>query len=258
MIEQISLEDFELTSNFILIKGGLDYNYIEIPGPLGTKVQLELCEIVRNEPEKKCITGTVLRVPKELSFHGELNHHERGKTIADDEFCSLMRTSMPHKTVLNVKEGDNVIFDYKMALDAESEGRLLNVEGHGYCLLMGYESLYAKESDGDLVPLNGWVFALRDQNPNTWTTENGLIVVEKVDKYGSKYATILKADHPIEYLDKNLSEPPIPLNHGDRVILQRGFGYRIASDRYAGKLLGVEAVRRRNILATFENGTEQS
>lgn len=252
MIEQVSLENFELTSNFVLIASGLDYNFVEIPGPMGTKVQLELCEILAGEPEKKCITGTVLKVPEKLMFHGELHRHKRGITIADEEFCSLMRTSMPHDTDLNVKEGDRVIFDYKMALDSEAEGRLLNIEGYGYCVLMPYESLYAKDTSGELIPLNGWVFVLRDQNPNEWMTESGLIVVEKTDKYGSKYATVVKADGPIEYLDKNLHESPVLLNPDQRVILQRGFGYRIASDRYAGELLGVEAIKRRNILATFE------
>ena len=252
MIESVSLDSFELTSNFLLIESGLDYNFVEIPGPNGTKVQLELCEIVAGEPEKKCITGTVLRTPEKLLFHGELKTHERGKTIADDEFASLMRTSMPHQTELNVKGGDKVIFDYKAVLACEAEGLLLNVEGHGYCVLMEYHNLYAKEVDGELIPLNGWVFALRDQEPNEWTTESGLVVVEKVDKYGSKYATVVKADHGIDYLDKNLYEQKIELSPKQRILLQRGFGYRIASDRYAGELLGVEAIKRRNVIATFE------
>jgi len=253
MIEPVNINTFELTCNMVLIKGGLDYNFIEIPGPHGTKVQLELCEIVKNEPEKKCITGTILKTPDHLLFCSELKKHERGKTISDGEFASLMRNSIPHNTELNVFEGDRVIFDYKMALDSEAEGRLLNVEGHGYCVLMSYESLFAKEVEGELIPLNGWVFALRDQQPHEYTTPSGLIVVEKVDKYGSKYATVVSADKPIkEYLDKNLEEMPISLTTGQRILLQRGFGYRIASDRYAGKLLGIEVIRRRNILATFE------
>lgn len=250
MIEAISLDTFELTSNFILLKGGVDYNFVEIPGPFGTKVQLELIEMVKNEPEKKCITGTVLKTPGQLYFHGEVKTHDRGKTIADDEFAALMRTSMMFHVELDVKEGDNVIFDYKMALDSEAEGRLVNVEGHGYCMLMPYESLFAKEEKGELVPLNGWVFILRDQNPYEYQTASGLTIIEKVDKYGSKYATVVTAADPIkEYLDKTLVEPQVELKPGQRIFLQRGFGFRIASDRYAGKLLGIECIRRRNILS---------
>lgn len=253
MIETISLYNFELTSNFVLLASGLDYNFVEVAGPLGTKVQLELIEMVKNEPEKKCITGTVLKTPDCLYFHGEVKTHNRGKTIADDEFAALMRTSMMFHVELNVKEGDHVIFDYKMALDSESEGRLVNVEGHGYCILMPYESLFAKEGNGELIPLNGWVFTIRDQKPFEYQTASGLFVVEKTDKYGSKYATIVQADAPIkEYLDKNLEEPQVELLPGKRVLLQRGFGYRIASDRYAGKLLGVECIRRLHICALVD------
>lgn len=253
MIETISLDNFELTSNFVLLASGLDYNFIEVAGPNGTRVQLELCEIVKNEPEKKCITGTVLRTPEYLYYHRQVKTHDRGKTIADDEFAALMRTSIPHKTSLNVKEGDKVIFDYKMALDSEAEGRLLNVEGHGYCILMPYESIFAKEVEDGIMPLNGWVFVIRDQKPFEYQTASGLFVVEKTDKYGSKYATVLNADHPIsEYLDKTLEEPQVVLKHSQRVLLQRGFGYRIASDRYAGTLLGVECLRRRHIFALVD------
>lgn len=255
MIEKVELSTLEITSNFVLTKLDKNYDFIEVEGPNGTTVELQLIDFTDTQEHVQAITGTILKVPAELQFHVELKTHEKGLTIPNDEFASLMRNSMPFDVPMDVKEGDRVTFDLKEAIGADLTGLLVNTEEYGYAVLMPYEGLFCKEVDGEFIPLNGWVFFKRDQSPAEWVTESGLVIIEKVDKYGSKYATIICADAPVKnYLEKGYQDARIELKKGDRVLLQKGFGFRIALDRFAGGLKDIEACRRTRILATFEDG----
>lgn len=250
MIEKINLETLEITSNMVLVKIDPDYDFHEVKGPNGNLIVLQLVDFSKTGVQIQSITGTVLKAPELLSFHVELKEHEKGRTISDEEFNSLMRTTMPHDVPMDVSPGDKVVFDVKHALDAEECGLLVDVEGVGYAVFMTYEALYCKEANDKIIPLNGWVIFLRDQKPGEWQTESGLFVIEKVDKYGSKYATIIHYDAPVrEYIEKEHYDPNIELKHGDRVLIQRGFGHRMADDSFAGKLKGMEVARYRNLLA---------
>ena len=254
MIEKIDLDTFEIVSNYVLVKLDSNHDFIEVPGPNGTKVELQLIDFTDTQEQLQAITGTVLKAPKELKFHGELKQHERGLTIASDEYAALMRNSAPFDVAMNVKEGDRVTFDLKEAIGAELTGLLVNVGELGYAVLMPYEGLFCKEVDGEFIPLNGWVFFKRDQYPAEWTTESGLLIIEKVDKYGSKYATVICADAPVkEYVEKGYEDGKVELEPGKRIFLQKGFGFRIALDRFAGGLKDIEACRRTRILATFDD-----
>lgn len=256
MIERIDLESFEIVSNYVLVKVEKNHDFIEVPGPNGITVELQLIDFTDTQEQLQAITGTVLKAPKELMFHMELKQHERGLTISSDEYAALMRNAMPYDVPMNVKEGDRVTFDLKEAIGADLTGLLVNVGELGYAVLMPYESLFCKEVDGEFIPLNGWVFFKRDQYPSEWTTESGLLILEKVDEYGSKYATVICADEPIkEYLEKGYEDGDIGLQPGNRILLKKGFGFRIAFDRFAGGLKDIEACRRTRIIATFEDGT---
>lgn len=250
MIEKINIDTLELVSNIVLVKVDKDYDFIEIPGPNGVKIELQLIDFTKSGVQIQSITGTILKTPERLLFHSELKNLKKGYDISDEEFNSMMRTSMPYDVEMNVREGDKVIFDVKHALDAEECGLLVDVEGVGYAVLMAYEALYAKENNGKVIPLNGWVIFLRDQKPSEWLTESGLWVVEKTDKYGSKYATIIEADdRRKEYIEKDQRDPEVKLKEGARVLIQRGFGHRMADDAFAGKLKGMEVVSYRHIMA---------
>lgn len=250
MIENIDLNNFELTSNYVLVKLDSNYDFIEITRFDGVKVELQLVDFTMNEASLQAITGTILAVPKFLTYNGFIKNHTKGITIAGDEYESLMGASTQQDTKLNVKPGDKVTFDYKEALDAEDSGRLVKIDGIGYAVLMHYDALFCKEINSEFFPLNGWVFFKRDQKPNEHLLENGLLVIEKTDKYGSKYATVLCADSPVnDYMDRTQHEPIIDLNPEQRIVLQKGFGFRIAVDRFAGDLKTVECVRRTKIAA---------
>lgn len=250
MIEKINLDSFEIVGNYVLIKPDKNHDYIEVSGPLGIKVELQLVDFTSTQEQLQAITGLVLKVPEKLTFSSELKNRVKGKTISNGEYESLMNTSCMYKTKLNVKVGDRITFDRRFAIDAEMCGLLVNVEGIGYAVLMPYSILFCKEVDGKFVPLNGWVFFDRDQKPMETLLDSGLVVIEKVDKYGSIYATVRCADEPVEeYLEKGYWESPVALLEGQRIILQKGFGFRIAVDRFAGGLTAVECCRRNRIIA---------
>lgn len=253
MIETINLSNIELVSNFVIIKVDKDHDFIEIPGPNGVKIELQLINnSITNPTGNLAITGVILKTPKRLLFHGELKTHQKGITIAGKEFEALMRETMPHDVDLDVKEGDKVIFDYKSALNAENDGRLLKDENGNYCVLMKYDTLFAKEINNEVVPINGWVFFLRDQKPHEWQTESGLWCVEKENKYGINRGVVVSADKPVRsYIDNNSSDGRQEYNPGDKILVQRGFGWRIAYDVHADKLKGVECIRHKNILGVF-------
>lgn len=254
MIEQINISELELVSNYILIKVDPDYDFVELKGPNGTTVALQVIDFTMKGPDTKAIsiTGTVLNTPERLLFHRELKIHEKGKTIAGDEFEALMRQSLTHDTDLNVSAGNKVIFDYKVGVDAETEGRLLKDENGEFCVLIRYENLFAKEVDGEIIPLNGWVFFIRDQRAEE-IRESGIILPGATDKYEKNIGVVISSDKPLRaYLDKGVQDSREELPAGTKIALQRKFGFRIAYDTHAGELKGFEAIRRRNILATFE------
>lgn len=254
MIEKIDLKTFEIVSNHVLIKLDRNYDFIEVHGPDGIKVELQLIDFTATQEQLQAITGTVLKVPNKLKFHAEIKQHERGLTISSDEYSSIMRNTMPFDVPMNITEGDKVTFDLKEAIGAELTGLLVNVGESDYAVLMPYESLFCKEVDGNFIPLNGWVFFKRDQKPGEFVTESGLVIIEKVDKYGSKYCTVICADAPIkEYIEKGYEDDKMNLHPEDRIFLQKGFGFRIAMDRFAGGLKDIEGCRRTRILAKFDN-----
>lgn len=250
MIEKVSLDKLEIVSNMVLVRLDPDYDFIEVPGANGTKVTLQLVDFTKTQAQLQSITGTILKTPETLSFHAELQDHKKGETISEEEFNSLMRTTMPYEVTMDVKEGDSVIFDVKHATDAEECGLLVDVEGIGYAVLMTYEALYAKQVGDTVVPLNGWVIFMRDQKPNEWKTESGLWVCEKVDKYGSSYGTVIKADKPRKrYIEIHRFDPDVSLVTNDRIIINRRFGYRMADDSFGGKVKGMEIIDYGHILA---------
>lgn len=252
MTETINVRTLDIRGNYILVKLDPDYNFREIMTPQG-KVVIELVDFTTSKVQNQAITGMVMRTPAEVTFHRDLLYHERGVTISSEEWASKMRSSMPHDRPLQVEIGDRIVFDYKVAMDAPSEGRVLKDETGELLMLMRYEVVFAKiHPTGDYIPVNGWVFVRRDQM-ETREDRPELTIIRKEDRYASPFATVVASDYGIvEYLDKGTWEPQVSLPPGRRVVLRKNFGYRIAYDVHAGDLLGVEAVRRRSILAIFE------
>lgn len=250
MIEQIDISSFEIISNHVLCKVDLAFDYVEIPGPDGTKVSLQIVDstVVGVNAKNVAISGTIIGLPSKLKFHSELKTHEKGKTIAKSEFEAMMRQSVPHETTLNLSIGDRVLFNYKNGIDSESEGRLLKTDKYGYVTLLRYETLYAKIVGADLIPLNGWVLFVRDQEESEIELDSGLVLVKKTDRYKSEWGTVVEAcERNKTYMD-NVFDSDFPLKTDTRIAIDPRFGHRIVYDLHAGQFKGIEAIKRKDIL----------
>lgn len=250
MIEKINLSTLELTSNYVLVKCDPDYGFKEVTTDTGV-VKLYTSYLPQDDSKNYGISGTILKTPEKLNFYGELRTTDKGREMSVLDFNAMMRNSMPHDCDLDVVPGDNVLFNYGNQIDAIDTGRVLDVEGQGHCMLISYDTLFAKKKGEDLIPLNGWIFVIREQKPAEWKTPSGLWVVEKVDQYGSMFATVIIADKPVRaYMDK-YSDGRDQLNPGDKIVIQKGWGYRIAYDMVAGDLKDLEVIRYKNVLGVL-------
>ncbi len=249
MIKKTTLEDIELTGNYLIVKPDPNFDFIPMQSPNG-EIQIHLNYNPQDATKHVSITGTVLKRPIELKYFGpELL---RSAEMTNEEKSSLMRNSMPYKTKLNVNNGEKVYFDYHNQFQADDEGRLIEVDGHGICMLMKYETFYGKEVKGEFIPLNGWVIFTREQQDSEYETASGLTIIKNVNVYESNKGEVVCADLAVsEYLDGS-SESEILLVSGDKILIDVRFGYRIAYAVHAGEMTNYEIIRRKNILATFD------
>lgn len=250
MVEKINLSTFELVSNNLLVRPDSNYGFIEVATPEGT-IKLFTSPMPEHEAKNFAISGQVVKCPDSLLFHGELLTHQKGITISDEDFSSMMRNSMPYATELAVQNGDNILFNYGVQIDAINEGRVFEVEGIGKCMLVPYEQIFAKRINDELVPVNGWIIFKRDVIERETQLPSGLWAVDlKATDYTSQYGTVISADKPVtNYLDKS-HDGEEQLHAGDRIIIQKNFGYRIAYDPVAGELKDTEVCRYKNVLGT--------
>lgn len=248
MIEKITLEQLQITGNYVLVELDPDYNLIQIKTQSGS-IELQIVSPIQDKTQHMSVTGTILKTVKRLKYFGYIKTLKKGESVSNELYDSLMRNTMPYDVSKNVKEGDKVWFNYINHINAIEENRVIEIEGHGYCMLIPYETLIAKEEGEELIPLNGNVFIKRDQKPAEFKTSSGLLIIEKVNRYGSQYATIVIADAPAKgYIDGRYDDPE-ELKSGDKVVINPKFGYRIANDLHAGKWKGIEVIRRPYILA---------
>ena len=251
MVEKINLKTFTLESNMILVKPDPNYDFVEALSPEG-KVKIYLSYEPEDDAKHVSITGKVLKVPSELKYYSELKTSKKGIDISPQEFESKMRNTMPFKTEINVSEGDVVFFNHLNQIDAELEGRLVNTDEYGYCMLMPYSSLYGKKTESGFTALNGYVIFIRDQKDATFESKSGLLVLQKSSVYGSYYGTVVSCDKRIDdYLDKSY-DCVTDIQKGDRIIINPKFGYRIAYSIHAGDMSDHEIIRRKHILALIK------
>lgn len=247
MIEKINLSTFELTSNTILVKIDANYGFVPIKTPSGI---IEL-QIVYDGKDKQdatkhySITGAVVSIPKELFYFHDKHEHSRGNNTY---FESAMRNSMQHLVDLGLEIGNQIYFNYKNQMDAEKESRIVETDKYGLCMLIPYESIYAKKINEEILPINGWVFFIRDKTPEQITFKSGIIGIQKENAYGSNIGTVTELDKPVKrYLDGSY-EPKDNLHKGDRIIIQKGYGYKLAYPIHNKEIKDVEVVRRKNIM----------
>jgi hypothetical protein len=246
MIEKIDLSTFKILTNQVLIKVDPNHDFVTINGFGGKKVELQLVSFGEHEINHVSISGTVIAKPEKPYYF------KRNDNLAQQEFASLMKNSLPADCDFPIEVGTKVYFNYSNQLNAENERRLVETDEHGICMLCRLDSLFGYEQEGEVKPLNGYVFFKRDKDEDEVTFENGLIGIQKAQKYGSYKGTVIKADKPVRAYQEGHNEPQVDLNEGQRMVIDKRFGYRMAYDMHGGQLESVEVIQRRHILALID------
>lgn len=234
-MKKISLSNFSIPQNYVLIKPDPDYEFIELPP--GSELE------INNEPTKIWvgytsethgrhfgITGQVLCVPDKLVYNKKRIEKFKKQVGALWNFgdqitvAALMGASMHIDTELEVEVGDKIWFSYLCQINAVVDKLLIDTEEHGICFLAKYEDLYCREREGELELINGWVWIQRIER--TRKTESGLeLQFSDKNLYENGHAVIVKAAKPLKgYMDGG-SDYGLDINGGEQVIYNAAMGH---------------------------------
>ena len=245
-IEKINLATFEVVSNKLLIKQDPAYDVVLVDGPEGKKVEIKLISFDEHAVNHFSISGTVIKKPKNTFFCN-----------IEQEMCQLELASQIQASLQVDGEhpydiGDKVYYNYNVQLSAQEEYRVVETEVYGICLLISMDSVFGYMKDGKLIPVNGYVFFKRDEKEAEYTTDSGLTVVQQVKGYDTNIGTITALSEPVKaYLDGGDSGD-LGIKIGDRVLIDKRFGYKMAYDLHAGDIKNVEVCYQKYLLAIIE------
>ena len=169
------------------------------------------------------------------------------------DFEAMVCNSLEFDANCDIEIGDKVCFDYREQVDVEAERRIVRTDEHGLCVMVRMDRIYGKYVDGDIKPVNGYVFFLRDQLPDRLELSSGILLTRNHDKYGMNTATVLAADEPCKSHLEGEYEPKMELKEGDRILLQKNRGFRIAYDIGNDELKDIELCHRKDILGDWNN-----
>ncbi len=234
----------QLLNNYVLILPHGSYDRVKIAG--GVELAIGYNHVDRGRHYS--ITGKVLKLPKKLTYHSDLL-----KDVMDqEERISMVDSSLPWKTTLDLRVGDMVVYNYMQNDAALIENRIVEIEGYGDCLLLPYEEIYGYSRDGkDYTPINGFVFFRRDI-ANSRENKGDLEIVLNTTDYQEDFGSVIDPGKPVpEYLDGRDfdKDPDMDLKAEDRILVKTGYGFRISYEYHEPSLKGVEVIRRPNILA---------
>lgn len=251
MIEQIDLSAFELKSNFVLVKADADYDVVVIPGPEGTKVELKLFATGEQEANHFSISGTVIKRPYEFFYFNKYGDNVSG--MSQTAYASAIKASMSVKCEHPYQAGDKIYYNYNVQLQCEEENRLLETQEHGICMLIPADQIIAYVKDEELVPVNGYVFFERDK-PETMSASGLIYIPENAQKhYEKNNATVIAGSSPVKaYLDGGLITNET-YEKGERIVVDRRFGYKMAYDLHAKELKNVEVCLQKHIVCKLES-----
>lgn len=246
MIDTISLSTAKIPYNFVLIKSDPAYAFHEVATPDGS-VKIQLSYFVQDVSKYLSISGTVLMMPESKWFFADKSDEGSG-----DEFNSMVRNSLEFDADFDVKVGDRVFFDYREQVDAEIECRLVRTEEHGLCLLVRQDRIYGVYEADELRPVNGYVFFIRDQLPDSLELSSGILLTRNHNKYGLNHGLVLASDEPCRAHLEREYECRMELNVGDRIVVHKNRGFRISYEVGNEELRDIELVHRKDIAGKFE------
>jgi len=261
-MEKISLKNFRIPANYILIKPDPDFEFVEIEtkdsifGP-AKKVQLKVGYTSETHGRHFGITGKILAVPDKLVFNKSriMKYKDRigsARLVSDQiKVAVLMGASQEIDVDMEVKIDDKVWFSYLCQINAVTKELLIDTEEHGMCFLAKYEELYCYQRNGEIELINGWVWIQRIERNDE--TESGLkLQLSASNKYENGHATIVKAGKPVNgYMDSK-SEYPWDFNGGEQVVYASKMGhpveYSMHRDLHDKEVL---SIRRKHIYAVL-------
>lgn len=249
MIDHIDLSTATIPYNYVLIKASANFDYHEIPTPDG-KVTLQLAYFNQDKPKHLSITGKVIMLPQ-----NKWHFYEKRFAVVNSgiEFEAMVRNSLEFDAECDISVGDDVVFDYREQVDVESERRIVRTDEYGLCILVRIDRIYGKYIDGDIKPVNGYVFFLRDQLPDKLELSSGILLVRNHGKYDMNTATVIAADERCKSHLEGEYEYRMDLKEGDRILLQKNRGFRIAYDIGNDDLKDIELCHRKDILGDYNN-----
>lgn len=245
MIDEINPSTATIPFNFCLIKADAQYDWHEIPTPDG-KVSIQLTYFNQDKSKYLSISGKVLMLPESKWFFANKGDGD------GDEFHAMVRNSLEFDADCDIKVGDRVFFDYREQVDVEQECRLVRTAEQGLCVLVRIDRIYGKYTDGDLQPVNGYVFFLRDQLPDKLELSSGILLTRNHNKYGLNHGIVLSADKPCRAHLEGEYDGDMHIEPGERIIIHKNRGLRIAYEVGNEELRDIELVHRKDIAGKYE------
>jgi len=248
MLETIDLSTFKVLTNNILIKPDKNNDILLIYGPQGKKIELQLVSFGESEANHMSITGTVIKKSDNQFFFRDKGE----RNIGQKERASLVQASLQTDCDFPFNEGDKVYYNYNVHLSAEEEYRLFDTVEYGICMLIRLDNLFGYEQDGEVVPVNGYVFFERD-TPDKLSGSGLIYIPESAQNhYGKNTGTVLAISAPVRaYMDGGITGD-IRIGRGDKIVVDRRFGYKMAYDIHAGDVKNVEVILQKFVLAVLE------
>lgn len=203
------LSNLKIKSNYVLIKPEKDIEQLKSGLLVMAGKEDKQKQLANTEARHYNITGTVLIAPETLIYRGrqinELKDKTNGK-FGDDDLKilqSLVNGSMEYKTEIEVQAGDKVWFDYLVHINAHTQSRTIEVEGHGECILVEYSRLFIREREGKRIPINGWIFIKKVVAEN----KSMFLLADTANQIQKNVAEVFQVGSPIEeYLSIKYSD----------------------------------------------------
>ena len=259
-MEKISLVDFKIPFNYLLIKPDPDFEFIEVDPKVGFKVNNEPVKIwigynTETHARHFGITGKVIAIPDRLVFNGQkVENYKKQigsvRTVSDQiAIADLMSASQEIDVDMEVITGDKVWFSYLCQLNAVTNQLLVDTVEQGMCFLVKYEDLYCYERKGEVSLVNGWVWIQRVKRETKTAFGIELQVAEK-NQFINGRAMIIKSGNPVKAYIDGSREDTTGFNGGEQVIYNSKAGHPIEYGMHR-KLHDDEvySIRRKHIYA---------
>lgn len=222
--------------NRVVVKLDPENNFVR------TKSGFELYVDTSFEPEKHMtLTGTVISAPDKISYSKEGG-------------------DVPWETDVELKEGDKVVMYYLAVMNCLAKERRQSITENGEVyIFIKYHNIYAKVSDGNITPINGFILVEpvdmeRDVDKKVKSLGLESVNLKEKTKKEVVYGVVCYTGNKIKrYFDNTKSDEGVEVEKGNFVVMKRVRDIPIEYE-YHAKIDGgrkLFRVQRHDILATI-------